>query len=195
LSKLWILLSTLFIASSALAADPDRQVDRIPAAVHYGKVVTVKNTSSLPASVKAEIKRLVPILEQEKSGVCLVFVGQSGTVKTQAASLLATSLGKQAYAVDLAAVTSKYIGETEKNLNRLLDSATANHWVLLFDEADALFGKRTQVKDSHDRYANTETNYLRERLDGYKGIWVLTTNSRKQLDSRMKLRCKHIVKM
>ena len=112
-----------------------------------------------------------------------LFVGPSGTGKTLAAGWLATRLGMPLYRVDLAAVTSKYIGETEKNLAQLLARAEQAEVVLLFDEADSLFGKRTDVKDSNDRFANAQTNYLLQRIETFDGIALLTSNSRARFDA------------
>jgi len=187
----WVVFISMQLAGNALAVESGSPAGQALAHKPYGRVLSQKDTSSLPASVQTAIKRLAPRLKQARGGVCVVFEGRAGTGKTMAASLLATSLGRQAYEVDLAAVMSKYIGETEKNLNKLFATASANHWVLLFDEADALFGKRSEVKDSHDRYANMETSYLLQRLEAYQGIWILTSNARLQLDSALKKRCKH----
>ena len=115
-------------------------------------------------------------------GVRALFTGPSGTGKTLAALWLANRLGLPLYRVDLAAVTSKYIGETEKNLATLLARAEASEVVLLFDEADALFGKRTEIRDSNDRFANAQTNYLLQRIETYEGIVLLTSNSRTRFD-------------
>jgi hypothetical protein len=115
-------------------------------------------------------------------GVRALFTGPSGTGKTLAALWLANRLGLPLYRVDLAAVTSKYIGETEKNLATLLARAEASEVVLLFDEADALFGKRTDIRDSNDRFANAQTNYLLQRIETYEGIVLLTSNSRTRFD-------------
>jgi hypothetical protein len=115
-------------------------------------------------------------------GVRALFTGPSGTGKTMACAWLASRLGLPLYRVDLAAVVSKYIGETEKNLAELLARAEAADVVLLFDEADSLFGKRTEVKDSSDRFANSQTNYLLQRIETYRGIVLLTSNSRTRLD-------------
>lgn len=117
-----------------------------------------------------------------RPGVRALFTGPSGTGKTLAASWLATSLGLPLYRVDLASVTSKYIGETEKNLAQLLARAERAEVVLLFDEADSLFGKRTDIRDSNDRFANAQTNYLLQRIENYDGIVLLTSNSRARFD-------------
>jgi hypothetical protein len=109
-------------------------------------------------------------------GISALFAGTSGTGKTLAAEVLAGALRLDLYRIDLSAVVSKYIGETEKNLRRIFDAAEVGGAILLFDEADALFGKRSEVKDSHDRYANIEVSYLLQRMESYRGLAVLTTN-------------------
>lgn len=115
-------------------------------------------------------------------GVTALFAGPSGTGKTLAGQVLARELDLDLYQVDLAAVASKYIGEAEKNLSRVFDAAEEGGAVLFFDEADALFGKRSEVKDSHDRYANIEVSYLLQRMEAFHGLTVLTTNTREALD-------------
>lgn len=115
-------------------------------------------------------------------GLIALFSGASGTGKTLAAGLVAGKLGVEAYQIDLSAVVSKYIGETEKHLARLFDEAEAASALLFFDEADALFGKRTEVRDAHDRYANIETSYLLQRLDSYDGVVILASNFRRNMD-------------
>ena len=115
-------------------------------------------------------------------GISALFSGPSGTGKTLAAEVVAHELGLDLYRVDLSQVVSKYIGETEKNLSRVFDAAEESGAVLLFDEADALFGKRSEVKDSHDRYANIEVGYLLQRMEAYRGLAVLTTNMKSALD-------------
>ncbi|WP_269857407.1 ATP-binding protein [Streptomyces sp. RPT161] len=116
------------------------------------------------------------------SGVIAVFAGESGTGKTLAAEVVAGALGLDLYVVELSAVVDKYVGETEKNLERIFAQADAVNAVLLFDEADAVFGKRSEVKDSHDRYANLESAYLLQRLEAFDGVAVLTTNLRGNID-------------
>ncbi|MFF2076566.1 ATP-binding protein [Kitasatospora sp. NPDC058162] len=115
-------------------------------------------------------------------GVTALFAGGSGTGKTLAAEVVAGRLGVDLFVIDLSQVVSKYIGETEKNLRRVFDAAERGGALLLFDEADALFGKRSEIKDSHDRYANLEVSYLLMRMEAYRGLAVLTTNMKKALD-------------
>jgi ATPase family associated with various cellular activities (AAA) len=115
-------------------------------------------------------------------GLSVLFTGESGTGKTLAAEVLACDLGLDLYRIDLSAVVSKYIGETEKNLKRVFDAAQEGGALLLFDEADALFGKRSDVRDSHDRYANIEVSYLLQRMEAYQGLAILTTNLKSSLD-------------
>ncbi len=126
-------------------------------------------------------------------GVTALFAGESGTGKTLAAEVLAHALELDLYRVDLSATVSKYIGETEKNLRRLFDAAEASGAVLLFDEADALFGKRGEVKDGHDRYANLEVAYLLQRMETYRGLAILTTNLRGNLDRAFLRRLRFVV--
>ncbi|HEV7401757.1 MAG TPA: ATP-binding protein, partial [Chthoniobacteraceae bacterium] len=116
-------------------------------------------------------------------GIGALFAGASGTGKTMAAEVLANELQLNLYRIDLSAVVSKYIGETEKNLRRLFDAAEDGGAILFFDEADALFGKRSEVKDSHDRYANIEINYLLQRMESYRGLAILATNMKSAMDA------------
>ncbi len=115
-------------------------------------------------------------------GLTALFHGPSGTGKTMAAEVLAAELGLELYVIDLSRVISKYIGECEKALAAVFDEAETANALLLFDECDALFGKRSEVRDSHDRYANIEVAYLLQRLEAYRGIAVLTTNLRRNMD-------------
>ncbi len=115
-------------------------------------------------------------------GVTVLFAGAPGTGKTMAAEVMAAELGLDLYKIDLSTVISKYIGETEKNLERIFNEAEASNAILFFDEADALFGKRSEVRDSHDRYANVEISYLLQRMEAYNGVTILATNLRSNLD-------------
>jgi hypothetical protein len=126
-------------------------------------------------------------------GISALFAGASGTGKTMAAEVLAGELCLDLYRIDLSQVVSKYIGETEKNLRRVFDAAEEGAAVLLFDEADALFGKRTEVKDSHDRYANIEVSYLLQRMEAYRGLAILTTNRKSALDQAFLRRIRFVV--
>ena len=126
-------------------------------------------------------------------GISALFSGPSGTGKTMAAEVLANELHLELYRIDLASVVSKYIGETEKNLSRIFDAAEAGGAILLFDEADALFGKRSEVRDSHDRYANVEISYLLQRMEDYRGLAILTTNMKAALDTAFQRRIRFVV--
>ena len=126
-------------------------------------------------------------------GVTALFAGESGTGKTMAAEVLAADLQLDLYRIDLSSIVSKYIGETEKNLREVFDAAEHGGALLLFDEADALFGKRSEVKDSHDRYANIETSYLLQRLENFDGLAILATNLRSNIDAAFVRRLRFIV--
>jgi AAA+ superfamily predicted ATPase len=126
-------------------------------------------------------------------GISALFAGESGTGKTMASEVLANELHLDLYKIDLSKVVSKYIGETEKNLKRIFDAAENGGAILLFDEADALFGKRSDVKDSHDRYSNIEISYLLQRMEAYKGLAILTTNLKSSLDKAFVRRLRFII--
>ena len=123
----------------------------------------------------------------------MLFAGPPGTGKTMAAEALASELALPLYRIDLSQVVNKYIGETEKNLRRLFDAADTADVILFFDEADALFGKRTEVKDAHDRYANLEISYLLERMERFKGLAILATNRKKDLDEAFLRRLRFVL--
>jgi ATPase family associated with various cellular activities (AAA)/Winged helix domain, variant len=126
-------------------------------------------------------------------GISALFCGESGTGKTMAAEVLANELHLDLYRIDLASMVSKYIGETEKNLRRVFDAAEDGAAILLFDEADALFGKRSDVNDSHDRYANIEISYLLQRMEAYRGLAILTTNLKRAIDTAFQRRLRFVV--
>ena len=127
------------------------------------------------------------------SGLTCLFSGSSGTGKTTAARALAHAIGLPIHRVDLSQVMDKYIGETEKHLGRLFDEAEAANVILFFDEADALFARRTEVRDAHDRFANVETGYLLQRLEAHPGIVILATNMRRNFDEAFARRIQVIV--
>jgi hypothetical protein len=126
-------------------------------------------------------------------GITALFSGESGTGKTLAAEVIANQLGLDLYRIDLSQVVSKYIGETEKNLRQVFDAADECGAVLLFDEADALFGRRSEVKDSHDRYANIEVSYLLQRMEAYRGLAILTSNRKSALDTAFTRRLRFMI--
>jgi SpoVK/Ycf46/Vps4 family AAA+-type ATPase len=131
-------------------------------------------------------------LVEARRGVAL-FHGPKGTGKTLAAFAIARELGINVVRIDLASVVSKYIGETEKRLDALFNEAGQSGSVLLFDEADALFGKRSEVRDSHDRYANIEVSYLLQRIESFNGLVILTSNARKNIDEACLRRVRFVV--
>jgi ATPase family protein associated with various cellular activities (AAA) len=128
-----------------------------------------------------------------ESGISVLFAGPSGTGKTMAAEVLAAKLDIPMFRINLSQVVNKYIGETEKNLERVFDAADVSETLLFFDEADALFGRRTEVRDAHDRYANLEISYLLERMERFKGLAVLATNRRGDLDEAFLRRLRYVV--
>jgi ATPase family associated with various cellular activities (AAA) len=128
-----------------------------------------------------------------EGGLSALFAGPPGTGKTMAAEVIAAELGLPLFRIDLSQVVNKYIGETEKNLRRLFDAAEASDVILFFDEADSLFGKRTEVKDAHDRYANLEVSYLLERMERFKGLAILATNRKKDLDDAFLRRLRFLI--
>jgi hypothetical protein len=128
-----------------------------------------------------------------KRGYRTLFYGASGTGKTLTATLLGKYTGKDVFRIDLSRVVSKYIGETEKNLAKLFDKAEHKNWILFFDEADALFGKRTDIRDAHDKYANQEVAYLLQRIESYNGLVILATNQRGHIDEAFVRRFQSII--
>lgn len=128
-----------------------------------------------------------------ESGISVLFAGPSGSGKTMAAEILALKLDLPIYRIDLSQVVNKYIGETEKNLKRLFDAAEISDSILFFDEADSIFGRRTEVKDAHDRYANLEISYLLERMERFKGLAILATNRKKDIDEAFLRRLRYII--
>lgn len=128
-----------------------------------------------------------------EGGISVLFAGPPGTGKTMGAEILAVELDLPMYRIDLSQVVNKYIGETEKNLKRLFDAADVSDIILFFDEADAIFGQRTEVKDAHDRYANLEISYLLERMERFKGLAILATNRKKDLDEAFMRRLRYII--
>lgn len=179
----------------------DDLAQRIESAPDWEDLVLPEAQMKVLRNIVAHVKQRTKVYERwgfalkstKGLGISGMFAGVSGTGKTMAAEVLARELQLDLYRIDLSAVISKYIGETEKNLRRVFDAAEMGGVVLLFDEADALFGKRTEVKDSHDRHANVEVSYLLQRMEAYQGLSVLTTNLKNSLDQAFLRRIRFIV--
>ncbi len=179
----------------------DDLAQRIDTSATWDDLVLPEREKGILQAIAAQVQYRAQVYEdwgfarksQRGLGISVMFAGQSGTGKTMAAEVLAKQFQLDLYRIDLSTVVSKYIGETEKNLRRIFDAAEAGGAVLLFDEADALFGKRTEVKDSHDRHANVEVSYLLQRMESYQGLAILTTNLKKSLDQAFMRRIRFIV--
>ena len=168
----------------------DRLAQRLDAKATWDDLVLARGAQGLAAPDRRQVGQRGKVYDDwgfrrkmnRGLGISALFAGESGTGKTMAAEVIANELRLDLYRIDLSAVVSKYIGETEKNLRRLFDAAEDGGAILFFDEADALFGKRSEVKDSHDRYANIEINYLLQRMEAYRGLAILATNMKSALD-------------
>ena len=179
----------------------DDLAERIRRAGTWDQLVLPDRQKAILRQIAAQVRLRATVYERwgfgaqssRGLGISALFAGSSGTGKTMAAEVLARELDLDLYRIDLSAIVSKYIGETEKNLARVFDAAEEGGAILLFDEADALFGKRSQVKDSHDRYANVEVSYLLQRMESYRGLAILTTNMRDALDEAFLRRLRFIV--
>lgn len=179
----------------------DALAQRLDAKATWADLVLPAMQTSLLRQIAAQVGQRGTVYESwgfahkmsRGLGISALFGGDSGTGKTMAAEVIANELRLNLYRIDLSAVVSKYIGETEKNLRRLFDAAEDGGAILFFDEADALFGKRSEVKDSHDRYANIEINYLLQRMEAYAGLAILATNRQSALDSAFMRRLRFVV--
>ena len=179
----------------------DDLAQRIETAAGWNDLILPNSQRHILSEVAAHVRQRAMVYERwgfagkgaRGLGISALFAGASGTGKTMAAEALAEELRLDLYRIDLSSVVSKYIGETEKNLRRIFDAAEQGGAILLFDEADALFGKRSEVKDSHDRYANIEVSYLLQRMETYRGLAILTTNLRSSLDTAFLRRLRFVV--
>ncbi len=166
----------------------DFPAEHIETEMDWGDLVLHPNTLRQIREIENWIKHNDMLLhdwgmkKKIKPGYRALFYGPPGTGKTLTATLLGKQTGKDVFRIDLSRVVSKYIGETEKNLSRLFDKAENKNWILFFDEADALFGKRTDIRDAHDKYANQEVAYLLQRIETYAGLVILATNQRGNID-------------
>jgi len=174
---------------------------RIAPSAGWDDIVLPDHQYALLREVAGQVRHRATVYEEwgfgaklsRGRGISALFTGPPGTGKTMAAEIIAADLDLDLYRIDLASVVSKYIGETEKNLRRVFDAAEEGGAILFFDEADALFGKRTEVKDSHDRHANVEINYLLQRMEEYAGLAVLATNRKSDLDPAFLRRIRFLV--
>ncbi len=179
----------------------DRLAQRIEPKATWKELVLPDEQLSLLREIAAQVKHRSKVYDawgfrsimNRGFGISVLFAGESGTGKTMAAEVIANELNLNLYRIDLSAVVSKYIGETEKNLRRVFDAADDGGVSLFFDEADALFGKRSEVKDSHDRYANIEINYLLQRMEAFRGLAILATNMKSALDQAFLRRLRFVV--
>ena len=179
----------------------DELAQRIEPAAAWGDLILPPAQAVSLRQIAAQVQQRLKVYQDwgfahkgaRGLGISALFAGESGTGKTMAAEVLAHELRLDLYRIDLSAVVSKYIGETEKNLRRVFDCAEDCGAILLFDEADALFGKRSEVKDSHDRYANIEVSYLLQRMEAYRGLAILTTNLKTALDTAFQRRLRFVV--
>ncbi|GAA3630066.1 ATP-binding protein [Flavivirga jejuensis] len=162
--------------------------EKLETGLAWEDLVLNDSTSNEVKELKIWLKHSVTFLEdwgmknRVKSGFRVLFHGPPGTGKTLTASLLGKYINRDVFRIDLSTVVSKYIGETEKNLSNLFDKAAHKDWILFFDEADAIFGKRTNVKDAHDKYANQEVSYLLQRVESHSGLVILATNFKENID-------------
>lgn len=174
----------------------DKRVSALDGIVQRMKPVSTWDDLALPPEQDRILREIASALRSGPSrtaGLRALFADDDGTGKTMAAEVIANELHLDLYRIDLSAVVSKYIGETEKNLRKIFDTAEQSGAMLLFDEADALFGKRSEVKDSHDRYANIDINYLLQRIESYRGLAILATNRKNQLDQAFIRRMRYII--
>ncbi len=179
----------------------DELVERLEARASWSDLVVPSDTESMLERLVTQVQHRSTVYDgwgfaaatDRGLGVSALFAGASGTGKTLAAEVIAARVGIDLFRIDLSALVSKYIGETEKNLRRVFDAAESGGAILLFDEADALFGRRTEVRDSHDRYANVEVSYLLQRMEAYRGLAILTTNMKDALDPAFVRRLRFIV--
>ena len=179
----------------------DALAQRLEPKMTWDDLVLPRNEIKLLREIAAQVRQRNKVYDDwgfsrkmnRGFGISTLFAGDSGCGKTMAAEVIANELRLNLYRIDLSAVVNKYIGETEKNLRRLFDAAEEGGSILFFDEADALFGKRSEVKDSHDRYANIEINYLLQRLESYRGLAILATNMKSALDTAFVRRLRFII--
>lgn len=179
----------------------DELAQRIEVGADWSDLVLPEREQNVLQAIAAQVRQRLKVYQdwgfgknkQRGLGITALFAGASGTGKTLAAEAIAAELNLDVYRIDLSSIISKYIGETEKNLRKLFDAAESGGVILLFDEADALFGKRSEVKDSHDRHANVEVAYLLQRMEAFQGLAILTTNLKSSLDQAFLRRIRFLI--
>jgi SpoVK/Ycf46/Vps4 family AAA+-type ATPase len=180
----------------------DDLAKRVVSTAEWRDLILPKSQKAVLESIIAQVRNRAkvyedwgfgPRLQNKGLGVSALFSGPSGVGKSMAGELIGTALDLDVYRVDLSALVSKWVGETEKNLRRVFDAAEDGGVILQFDEADALFGRRSEVKDSHDRHANIEVSYLLQRLEAYSGLCILTTNMRDNIDEAFLRRLRFVI--
>ena len=175
-------------ADHALIDERRPPIDRLNPVATWSDLALPDTDLDLLRQVVDQVRR-----KPHPIGVTALFAGESRTAKIQAAEVLATHLRRTLYHIDLGAVVSKHVGETEKNLGRIFDAVAGSGAILYFDEADALFGRRSGVRDSHDRYANINIDCLLQRLEGYDGLTILATNMKSNLDPAFTRRLRFVI--
>ncbi|NEO86555.1 MAG: ATP-binding protein [Spirulina sp. SIO3F2] len=179
----------------------DELAQRIEVGADWSDLVLPEREQLVLQTITAQVQQRLRVYQdwgfgnkkKRGLGITALFAGASGTGKTMAAEAIAAELNLDVYRIDLSSIISKYIGETEKNLRKLFDAAEGGGVILLFDEADALFGKRSEVKDSHDRHANVEVAYLLQRMEAFQGLAILTTNLKSSLDQAFLRRIRFVI--
>jgi len=166
-----------------------RYADKIETEFHFDDIVLPEETVEKLKMISLHYKHQIEVFEEwnfnqkiKNRSITALFTGKPGTGKSMAASIIANEIGLDMYRIDLSKVMSKYIGETEKILSQIFSSAENTGCILFFDEADAVFGKRTEIKDAHDRFSNIEISYLLQRIENYDGIVILATNFKRNVD-------------
>ena len=154
---------------------------------------TVKQVEQIKAWIRQSLMSNAGAEKKMTKGYRSLFYGPIGSGKKLTAALIGKEFDKPVYKIDLSSLVSKYIGETEKNLELIFDRAEGKEWILFFDEADALFGKRTDVKDTHDKYSNQEVSYLLQRMEDYNGLIILATNMKSNIDDAFTRRLNSVI--
>lgn len=188
------------LSRSRISTNLSQYAQHIKSTSHMHDMVTTEKTKEQLNEIMVHYRYKNQVFQTwgyekffQSEGLTLLFSGPSGTGKTLAASVLANTLGLELYKIDLSQMISKYIGETEKNLAKLFEAAKESGVILFFDEADAVFGKRTELKDSHDRYANIEVSYLLQRIEDYDGIVILASNLKENIDEAFLRRLRFVI--